>query len=194
MSASEQRCSWAQSSPDYLDYHDSEWGKPVRDDVALFERLSLESFQSGLSWITVLRKRPAFRECFAGFDPVQVSEFDASKVSNLLQDARIIRHRGKIEATINNARAVLALWEDAGVGSLTALLAEAAPTDSSLAAQGFRRPPAQIHDLPSQCAESTQLAKRLKAAGFVFLGPTTLYAALQATGFVNDHIVGCPQR
>ena len=194
MTSQEPRCGWALSSADYLEYHDTEWGNPVRDDVSLFERLALESFQSGLSWITVLRKRAAFRECFAGFDPVHVAEFSSSKVSELLQDARIIRHRGKIEATITNARAVLALWERSGVGTLTDVLTEVAPTDASLTAQGFTRPPAHIREIPSQCAETAALAKRLKQAGFVFLGPTTLYSALQATGFVNDHILGCPQR
>lgn len=185
------RCGWANGSPDYVEYHDNEWGQPIREDVALFERLSLEAFQSGLSWITVLRKREAFREVFAGFNPESVASMSEKQVSALLLDARIIRHRGKIEATIANARALLGQWESHGEGWLSQTLSDHAPTDASLAAQGFVRPPINLSDLPSRCEETTALAKELKRGGFVFLGPTTLYAALQATGFVADHVVEC---
>jgi DNA-3-methyladenine glycosylase I len=185
------RCGWANSSQDYVDYHDHEWGIPIRDDVALFERLSLEAFQSGLSWITVLRKREAFREVFEGFEPAAVARFSPDHVEKLLQDARIIRHRGKIEATINNATALSEQWRLHGQGWLTETLKAAAPTEHSLAAQGYRRPARELGDLPAKTDETIALAKQLKKAGFVFLGPTTLYAALQATGFVNDHVRGC---
>ncbi len=185
------RCGWANSSPDYIAYHDDEWGQPVRDDVQLFERLSLEAFQSGLSWITVLRKRDAFREVFAGFDPEVVARFGERHITDFLQDARIIRHRGKIEATIRNAQSLLDQWEQNGTGWLTTTLLEGAPTDASLTAQGFSRPPQILSDLPARCEETASLAKHLKRQGFVFLGPTTLYAALQATGFVQDHVAEC---
>ena len=185
------RCGWANSSPDYTAYHDDEWGQPVRDDVQLFERLSLEAFQSGLSWITVLRKREAFREVFAGFDPEVVARFGESRITALLQDARIIRHRGKIEATIRNAQSLLKQWDQNGTQWLSTTLLEGAPTEASLRAQGFSRPPQILSDLPARCEETGSLAKLLKREGFVFLGPTTLYAALQATGFVQDHVAGC---
>lgn len=185
------RCGWAEGSDDYREYHDSEWGRPVRDDLALFERLSLEAFQSGLSWITVLRKREAFREVFEGFDPTAVAGFGEPDVQRLLGDARIIRHRGKIEATIHNAQALTRQWESVGSTWLTDTLLAAAPTDTSLRKQGFRRPARELGDLPSKTAETAVLAKELKRLGFVFLGPTTLYAALQATGFVNDHLKTC---
>lgn len=186
-----QRCGWANGSPDYMEYHDAEWGQPVRDDVALFERLSLEAFQSGLSWITVLRKREAFREVFDNFEPAVVAKFTESDVQRLLADARIIRHRGKIEATINNAMALTRQWESHGTGWLTETLIEVAPTDASLRRQGYRRPASRLDQIPAKTEETVALAKRLKGAGFVFLGPTTLYAALQATGFVNDHLKSC---
>ena len=193
MTASE-RCAWANGGDDYVVYHDTEWGVPIRDDVALFERLSLEAFQSGLSWITVLRKREAFRECFFGFNPEEVAALGPTQVAQLLEEPRIIRHRAKIEATIHNAQTLLRLWDKNGVHYLTDTFLLAAPSDASLEAQGFVRPPMTLSDLPGKCAESEALAKHLKTVGFVFLGPTTLYAALQATGFVNDHIDGCPQR
>jgi DNA-3-methyladenine glycosylase I len=185
------RCGWANSSAEYLAYHDDEWGRPVRDDVQLFERLSLEAFQSGLSWITVLRKRDAFREVFAGFDPEAVAGFGDSRIVELLADSRIIRHRGKIEATIRNAQSLLGRWDQNGTEWLTSTLLEYAPSEASLRRQGFSRPPRQLSDLPARCEETAQLAKHLKRQGFVFLGPTTLYAALQATGFVQDHVSEC---
>ncbi len=180
------RCAWAAASADYRDYHDGEWGVPIRDDRALYERLCLESFQSGLSWITILRKRSGFRAAFADFDPEVVAEFGPAQIEVLLADASIVRHRGKIQATITNARAVLALWESEGQGSLTTLLSTAAPRPSAV--------PQTLAEIPASTPESAALARDLKRRGFTFLGPTTLYAALQATGFVNDHLVGCHRR
>ena len=180
------RCAWAASSADYRDYHDVEWGVAIRDDRALYERLCLESFQSGLSWITILRKRAGFRAAFADFDPEVVAGFGPQQIDVLLADASIVRHRGKIQAAITNARATLALWESDGEGSLTALLAAAAPAPGS--------PPTRLSDIPASTPESAALARELKRRGFAFLGPTTLYAALQATGFVNDHLMGCHRR
>ena len=164
---------------------------PIRDDRALFERLSLESFQSGLSWLTVLRKREAFREVFADFDPEIVANFDDSKVAELLQDARIIRHRKKIESTIANARALLGAWEVHGHDWLTLTLQAYAPSERELSDLEWLRPPLRLSQIPPKTAHTQALSVHLKAAGFVFLGPTTLYAALQATGFINDHLVGC---
>lgn len=186
-----QRCAWAQSSPEYIAYHDEEWGRPVRDDVALFERLSLEAFQSGLSWITILRKREAFRRAFHNFDPTIVATYDESKINELLQDTSIVRHRGKIEACINNAKVLLTRHQQAGDGWLTRTLQDAAPSEASLVQQGFVRPPDSLNQLPSATAETERLAKQLKAEGMRFLGPTTLYAALQAAGFVHDHVREC---
>ena len=180
------RCAWAAASADYRDYHDSEWGVPIRDDRALYERLCLESFQSGLSWITILRKRPGFRAAFAEFDPEVVAEFGPTQIDALLADASIVRHRGKIQATITNAQAVLALWKSEGPGALTTLLSSAAPQPAPV--------PQSLADIPASTAESAALARDLKRRGFTFLGPTTLYAALQATGFVNDHLAGCHRR
>jgi DNA-3-methyladenine glycosylase I len=188
------RCAWACSTPDYITYHDEEWGVPIRSDHALFERLSLEAFQSGLSWLTVLRKRAAFREVFAGFDPLLVADFGESEISQLLTDARIIRHRKKIESTIKNAQALAAAWQTHGHDWLTQTLLDFAPSERELAAQGWTRPPTALAHIPPKTDNSVALGKHLKAAGFVFLGPTTLYAAMQATGFVNDHVVGCARR
>lgn len=179
------RCSWSAQVAEYRDYHDLEWGRPLRDDRSLFERLCLESFQSGLSWSTVLRKRDAFREAFDSFEPARVADYGPPEIERLLADARIIRHRGKIEATIANADALLRLWDRDGEGALTALL-EVAAADP--ARQGR---PARLSDVPSSTPGSARLARELKARGFRFLGPTTLYAALQATGFVDDHVEGC---
>jgi DNA-3-methyladenine glycosylase I len=186
-----QRCGWANSTPDYVTYHDNEWGRPIRNDVALFERLSLEAFQSGLSWLTVLRKREAFREQFHGFDPQHVAAMGERDIAKLLQEPGIIRHRGKIEACINNAQALLDQWTEHGDGWLTNTLTAAAPTETSLAAQGYLRPPRNLSHLPAKTLETAALAKQLKAQGFKFLGPTTLYAGLQATGFVRDHVLKC---
>ncbi len=185
------RCNWANSSADYSEYHDTEWGKPIREDRALYERLVLEGFQSGLSWITVLRKRENFRKAFLDFEVEKVANFSEKKVQKLLQDEGIIRHRGKIDAAIKNAQALISMWDIHGEGWLTKTLLDMAPSEKSLRSQGFRRPPTQLEELPSKCNETEQLSKMLKGLGFGFVGPTTLYAALQATGFVNDHVTEC---
>ncbi|MGZ4479692.1 MAG: DNA-3-methyladenine glycosylase I [Nocardioidaceae bacterium] len=174
------RCPWATSTPEYVAYHDDEWGRELRGDAALFERVSLEAFQSGLSWITILRKREAFRSAFAGFDPETVAGFADVDVQRLLADAGIVRNRAKIEATVNNARAVLALE-----GSFTELLWSFAP-----AADG-RPAPRTPADVPATTAESKAMAKELKRRGFRFVGPTTAYALMQATGMVDDHLADC---
>ena len=175
------RCPWAVTSPDYQQYHDEEWGRPVSGEAALFERLSLEAFQSGLSWITILRKRPAFRRAFAGFDPEAVARFTGADRERLMADAGIVRNRAKIDAVIANARALLDL---PGGESLEALLQAHRPDAS-------RPAPRSIAGVPAVTAESTALAKALKKHGFRFVGPTTAYAMLQATGFVNDHLESC---
>ncbi|MCU1487107.1 MAG: DNA-3-methyladenine glycosylase [Actinomycetia bacterium] len=166
----------------YERYHDTEWGVPVRDERGLYERISLEAFQSGLSWITILRKRDGFRAAFAGFDPEVVAEFGPHDVERLLADASIVRNRAKIEATIANARATLDL-RDAG-SSLPDLIWSFAPTEA-------RAPIERLGDLPATTPESKALAKALKAHGFRFVGPTTAYAAMQACGLVDDHLAGC---
>jgi DNA-3-methyladenine glycosylase I len=183
------RCPWAgPSAPrDYVAYHDDEWGRPVHGDAALLERIVLEGFQSGLSWLTVLRKRAAFREVFVRFDPASVAAYDSADVDRLLADRRIIRHRRKIEAAITNARATTALLEREGVGALDRLV-------WSFAEQGARPAPRQLGDLPASTAESSALAAALKSEGFVFIGPTTAYAAMQACGVVNDHLADCEYR
>ncbi len=175
------RC-WPTTDPLYIAYHDDEWGRPVRDEHRLFERISLEAFQSGLAWITILRKRENFRAAFAGFDPAVVAGFGDADVERLMADAGIVRNRAKIEATIANARATLALHE---VGeTLDALLWSFAPLDHP-------PPPRTLHDMPAVTPESTALARELKRRGFRFVGPTTAYALMQATGIVNDHVADC---
>jgi DNA-3-methyladenine glycosylase I len=174
------RC-WQTTDEGYLRYHDEEWGRPVRDERGIYERLCLEGFQSGLSWLTILRKRPAFREAFAGFDPVRVAAFASADVERLLADASIVRHRGKIEAAIANARATVALR--AAGDPLDKLFWSHAPA--------ARDAVPSLADLPATTPESAALAKRLRAAGFRFVGPTTVYAAMQACGVVNDHIADC---
>ena len=176
------RCSWGAGTPDYLPYHDEEWGRPLHGETALFERVSLEAFQSGLSWITILRKRPAFRAAFAGFDPARVAAFDDADVERLLADAGIVRNRAKVVATIANARAVLALD-----GGLDDLLWSFAPDPPRPAPRG-------LGDVPAVTDESKAMAKELKRRGFRFVGPTTAYALMQATGMVNDHVAGCAFR
>ncbi|WP_082581267.1 DNA-3-methyladenine glycosylase I [Leifsonia sp. Root227] len=174
------RCSWSASDAEYRRYHDEEWGREQRDSRALYEKLCLEGFQAGLSWITILRRRPAFREVFHGFDVEAVASMTEDDVERLLQDARIIRHRGKITATISNARAVLAL--DVPLNDLMWSFAPAA-TD-------HRRPRAWS-EVPAVTAESTALSKELRRRGLRFVGPTTMYALMQATGMVDDHFEGC---
>ncbi|MFP5362937.1 MAG: DNA-3-methyladenine glycosylase I [Thermoleophilia bacterium] len=178
------RC-WPTSDPLYIAYHDDEWGRPVRGEQRLLERLCLEGFQSGLSWITILRKRESFRAAFAGFDPERVARFGDGDVRRLLGDAGIVRNRAKIEATIANARATVALHE-AGE-TLDALLWSFAPR---VAAPAPRRPA----DIPATTPESQALARELKRRGFRFVGPTTAYALMQATGIVNDHVQDCVVR
>ena len=179
------RCTWAGSAPEYVAYHDDEWGRPLHGVAPLFERLSLEAFQSGLSWLVILRKRPAFRAAFAGFDPAVVAGFDADDVARLLGDAGIVRNRLKVEATIANARAVLDL-RDAGTGLHEVVWAHR-PDPA-------RPAPASWGDVPPVTPESTALAKALKKHGFRFVGPTTAYASMQACGLVNDHLAGCVAR
>ena len=174
-----ERCGWATSAPEYVRYHDEEWGTRLTGDDALFERLSLEAFQSGLSWITILRKRPAFREAFAGFSVAAVAEFTEADVERLMADARIVRNRAKVMAAIGNARAALAL-----PGGLSDLLWSHAPAAP--------RPRARtLADVPATSAESVAMARDLKRRGFAFVGPTTAYALMQATGMVDDHVAGC---
>jgi DNA-3-methyladenine glycosylase I len=180
------RCVWGDSSPEYRAYHDDEWGRPVVDDVRLYEKLCLEGFQSGLSWSTILRKRDGFRRAFSGFDPAVVARYGERQVTRLLGDAAIVRHRGKIEATIANARATLAVQDERG--SLAALVWEFEPR------RRRRRVPERIGDLPAATPESTALSKELRGYGFRFVGPTTVYAAMQSLGLVNDHFKGCAVR
>ena len=177
------RCPWGQSAPDYRAYHDTEWGRPVHGDGAIFERLTLEAFQSGLSWLTILRKRPGFRAAFAGFDIAAVAAFDDRDRERLMADAGIVRNRAKVDATIANARAARALLDDRGESALDALVWSFAPE-----ARPRRR---RISEVPATTAESTALARELKRQGFVFVGPTTAYAAMQAMGLVDDHLDGC---
>ncbi|GAA2158632.1 DNA-3-methyladenine glycosylase I [Pedococcus bigeumensis] len=174
------RCAWAGSTPDYLAYHDTEWGVPVHGERALYERLTLEAFQSGLAWITILRKREGFRAAFAGFDPEVVARFDDEDRARLMADTGIVRNRLKIDAAIRNAAAVLALRE---AGGLDELVWSHAPA--------HHVPPQTTADFRATSAESAALAKALKKAGFVFVGPTTMYAAMQACGLVDDHLAGC---
>jgi DNA-3-methyladenine glycosylase I len=172
------RCWWGASSPEYVRYHDEEWGRPVHDDRALFEKLSLEAFQSGLSWLTILRKREAFRAAFAGFEIARVAAFGDEDVGRLMEDAGIVRNRAKIEATIANARAAAALDVP-----LAELLWSFAPEP--------RPRPRTSAEIPSLTPESTAMAKELKRRGFRFVGPTTAYALMQACGLVDDHLEGC---
>ena len=180
------RCPWAGTTAEYQAYHDDEWGRPVVDDVRLYEKLCLEGFQSGLSWLTILRKRGAFRSAFAGFEPAKVAAFDDGDVERLLGDAGIVRHRGKIEAAIANAAATLAVQADRG--SLAALVWEFEPVRRGRAA------PVRLGDLAPQTPESVALSKALRRYGFRFVGPTTAYAAMQSLGLVDDHLQGCHVR
>lgn len=180
------RCPWGDGPEDYRRYHDVEWGRPVHGDTAIFERLSLEGFQSGLSWLTILRRREAFRDAFAGFSPRAIAEYGAADVDRLVLDSRIIRHRGKIEAVVSNAQ-VLCDWQDAeGDGVLDALVWSCQVPDAPA--------PVSLADVPTQTLESVELARQLRSRGWRFLGPTTAYAALQAMGVVNDHLAGCHAR
>jgi DNA-3-methyladenine glycosylase I len=173
------RCFWGRSAPDYVGYHDTEWGRPVRGDDALFERMSLEAFQSGLSWITILRKRPAFRAAFDGFSIGKVAAFSEADATRLMADVGIVRNRMKVDATLHNARVAADLPD-----GLSALLWSFAPAP---------RPPrpGTRADVPATTPESIAMAKALKKQGFKFVGPTTAYALMQATGMVDDHLAGC---
>jgi DNA-3-methyladenine glycosylase I len=172
------RCSWATSAPEYVAYHDDEWGRPLHGVTALFERLSLEAFQSGLSWLVILRKRETFRAAFAGFDPATVAAFGPDDVARLLADAGIVRNRAKVEATVHNAGRVVALDQP-----LDELLWSFAPA--------AHRRPATFADVPATSPESAAMAKELKRRGLRFVGPTTCYALMQAAGLVDDHVAGC---
>ncbi|WP_412744486.1 DNA-3-methyladenine glycosylase I [Krasilnikovia sp. MM14-A1004] len=176
------RCAWGASAEEYVAYHDQEWGRAVRGDDALFERMSLEAFQSGLSWITILRKREAFRRAFDGFAITAVARYAEADTARLLADAGIVRNRMKIEATVHNARVAAELS-----GGLAALLWSFAP-------QPGRPRPATRADVPATTVESTAMARELKRRGFRFVGPTTAYALMQATGMVDDHLAGCHVR
>ena len=173
------RCSWANSAPEYAAYHDDEWGTVLHGDDQMFERMSLEAFQSGLSWITILRKRPAFRAAFADFKIDRVADFDGVDVERLMSDAGIVRNSMKIQATIRNARAAAELS-----GGLDALLWSFVPDPTPPR-------PQTMGDVPAVSAESAAMAKDLKKRGFSFVGPTTAYALMQAVGMVDDHIAGC---
>jgi DNA-3-methyladenine glycosylase I len=175
------RCAWGASAPEYVAYHDDEWGKPVHGDAPLYERIVLEGFQSGLSWLTILRKREAFRAAFARFDPARVAAFAEADIERLMGDAGIVRNRAKIAAAVDNARAVVSLD-----GELDALVWSFAPPP--------RPAPLSFADVPAVTPESTALAKELKRRGFRFFGPTTAYATMQACGLVDDHLAGCHAR
>ena len=178
------RCAWGDSAPEYRPYHDGEWGFPVADDRRLFEKLSLEGFQAGLSWLTILRKREAFRDVFENFDFRRVAEFGQNEVAVMLEDARIIRHRGKIEAVINNAQRAVELVEREG--PLATFIWSYEPAR--------RRRAPRAGEVPAVTAESTALARELKRRGWRFTGPTTVYAFMQAMGLVDDHLAGCHAR
>jgi len=182
------RCSWGASTPDYQRYHDREWGSPVTQDRRLFEKICLEGFQSGLSWLTILRKRPAFRRAFDGFDFRKVARYDRRKVASLLQDAGIVRHRGKIESVIHNAQRALDLVAE--FGSLAAFFWGFEPPAASRPRRVTR---AAVMAMPAT-PDSIRLSRELKSRGWTFVGPTTVYAFMQAMGLVNDHIDGCHAR
>jgi DNA-3-methyladenine glycosylase I len=177
------RCAWVGRDAEYERYHDEEWGTPLHGDRPLFEKLSLEGFQAGLSWITILRRRPGFREVFHGFDPVRIAAMDAHDVERLMLEPRIIRNRAKIEATIGNARALLELTADAP-GALDELMWGFAPP-----ARQARL--ASLAEIPAVTPESLAMSKALKKLGFRFVGPTTMYALMQSSGMVDDHVVDC---
>ncbi|MCC5946928.1 MAG: DNA-3-methyladenine glycosylase I [Nitriliruptoraceae bacterium] len=178
------RCWWCGDDPAYVAYHDHEWGVPVHDEVRLYEKLCLEAFQAGLSWLTILRKREAFRAAFAGFDPAAVARFDDADRQRLLADVGIVRNRAKVDATIANARAVLELRAEGE--RLDELVWRFAPDDHPA--------PRTHHDVPASTPASTALSKELKRRGFRFVGPTTAYAFMQSMGLVDDHLVGCAAR
>jgi DNA-3-methyladenine glycosylase I len=177
------RCPWCGTDPLYVAYHDQEWGQPERDPKRLFELLMLESFQAGLSWITILRKREAFRSAFAGFDPATLASWGEPEIQRLLADPGIVRHRGKIEGTLRGARAYLRI--EAAQGFSPFLW-------SFVGGQPIVNRPVRLGDVPAQTAQSQAMSRALKAEGFNFVGPTITYAFMQAAGMVNDHLVSCP--
>ncbi len=176
------RCTWAGPQPIYIAYHDAEWGVPRADDRLLLEKLTLEGFQAGLSWITILNKRARFREVFDNFDAEKVARYDENKISELLSDAGIIRHRGKIEAAISNAKGYLELREKTSLSAFLWDFVDGAPIQNAIE---------RMEDIPAQTDTSAAMAKALKSQGFRFCGPTTVYAFMQSVGMVNDHLVGC---
>jgi len=177
------RCGWASADPLYQKYHDTEWGRPLKDDRALFELLTLEGCQAGLSWITVLRKREHYRKVYDGFDPQKIARYTPAKLKKLLADSGIIRHKGKIDASVSNAKAYLALVEREG--SFAKFLW------SFVDGKPKKNRPKSLKDVPSKSAESDAMAKALQKAGFKFVGSTICYAFMQASGMVDDHVVGC---
>lgn len=181
----ENRCGWAGQDPLYIAYHDSEWGIPEYDSRALWEKLVLEGFQAGLSWITILKKRDNFRRAFAGFDPNVIASWGLDKVEILMQDSGIIRHRGKIEATIGNAKAWQNIEKSQGFDTFLWRYIDHKPIINNWTT---------LSEVPAQTPLSQQISRDLKAAGFKFCGPTIVYAFMQASGMVNDHLVGCPAR
>jgi DNA-3-methyladenine glycosylase I len=177
------RCTWpGLEAPDYIDYHDTEWGVPCADDRKLFEKLILEGFQAGLSWLTILRKREHFRTAFHGFDPAKIVRYGDADVARLMADAGIIRNRLKVDATIDNARAYLRLQETSSLSAFLWNFVDGRPVVNAYRTHA---------DVPPQTAVSTALSKALKAKGFRFVGPTTVYAFMQSMGFVNDHLITC---
>ena len=184
MARTTKRCSWCEGSDIYVAYHDDEWGRPVVDDTRLFEKICFEGFQSGLAWITVLRKRDAFRDSFASFDPTKVARFDSRKVDRLLTNAAIIRHRGKVESTINNAKRLNEMHR-AGESLAELVWSHASRRGAA---------PDAMNSIPASTAASTALSKELKRRGWSFVGPTTIYAFMQSMGVVNDHMKRCHVR
>ena len=189
------RCAWVGSDPGpeiglYARYHDEEWGRPLHGDHALFEKICLEGFQAGLSWITILRRRAGFRDAFLGFDPEAVAALDPRDVERLMLDTRIIRNQAKIEATIGNARALLALQASEGDGALDRLVWSHMPIPERAAGESKGRPRTLV-DIPAVTPESTALSKALKRLGFRFVGATTMYALMQSAGLVDDHVADC---
>lgn len=179
-----ERCGWAGSEPIYIEYHDTEWGVPEWEARALWEKLILDGFQAGLSWITILKKRDNFRQAFEGFDPERIAGWGEAEVARLLQDKGIIRHRGKIEATIGNARAYLAIAEKQGFDTYLWDFVDGRPLQNTWKSSD---------EVPAFTPLSEKISKDLKARGFRFCGPTIVYAAMQAMGLVNDHLVSCPR-
>jgi DNA-3-methyladenine glycosylase I len=179
------RCGWAGTDPLNIAYHDAEWGRPEHDDSRLFELITLEGAQAGLSWLTILRKREAYRKAFVGFDAQRVAGFDTQRIDQLVLNPAIVRHRGKIESTVNNARRILALWESGR--SLDQMVW------SFVDGQARQNSWESMSELPSSTPASVALSKALKKLGFRFVGETTCYAFMQAAGLVNDHLVSCPQ-